>query len=164
MKIKMGELNLDEQGDKTMREIIENVIMPDIEKDQKKERDERIKNRKPETYEELIEVLRKEHAETFKDVTLEAQLDKFVDEGEEYQEADDCLNEARELSDMFIVAAGISRFAPRFVEKILIPFLSNQVNKHDDFDKGIIIQLALEKSLINKGRKWSNKGGKLQHK
>lgn len=164
MKVKMGELNLDEHGGMTLKEMMDKVIMPDIEKDQKKDREERIKNRKPETYEELIEVLRKEHAETFKDITLEAQLDKFVDEGEEYQEADNCLNEARELSDMFIVAAGISRFAPRFVEKILIPFLANQVNKHDDFDKGMIIQLALEKSLINKNRKWSNKGGKWQHK
>lgn len=80
MKVKMGELNLDEHGGMTLKEMMDKVIMPDIEKDQKKERDERIKNRKPETYGELMAILTKEHTETFKDITLEAQLDKFIDE------------------------------------------------------------------------------------
>ena len=164
MKVKMGELNLDEHGDKTMKEIIENVILPDIKKDKQKDSKNRIENRKPETYEELIEILKKEHEETFKDVTLWAQLDKFVDEQEEYENADNCLEEAREMADMFIVAAGIARFAPNFVQEFIVPTLVDKIDEQDEYGKGLITYLALEKSLINKNRKWDKKGGKYQHK
>lgn len=164
MKIQMGELNEKECENKTMKEIIETVIMPDILKKQKAETEKRLDNRKPEDYHEMMKVLIKEHLETFKDITLEAQLDKFVDELSEYEEADSCLNEAREMADMFIVAAGVARFAPRFVEECLMPFLAEKVEERKDFSKEIIIDLALEKSLINKQRKWEKKGGKYQHK
>ena len=152
MKIKMGKLNSEDCENKTMKEIIETVIMPDIMKKEIKNREENIAARKP------------EHTETFKDITLEAQLDKFVDEQHEYEEAEGCLNEARELADMFIVAAGVARFAPRFVEECLIPLLDDTVREREEFSKEIIIDLALEKSLINKQRKWEKKGGKYQHK
>lgn len=164
MKIKMGKLNSEDCENKTMKEIIETVIMPDIMKKEIKNREENIAARKPETYGELIAILTKEHTETFKDITLEAQLDKFVDEQHEYEEAEGCLNEARELADMFIVAAGVARFAPRFVDECLIPLLDDTVREREEFSKEIIIDLALEKSLINKQRKWEKKGGKYQHK
>ena len=164
MTLKVGKLNSEDCENKTMKEIIETVIMPDIMKKEKKSREENIEARKPETYGELMAILTKEHTETFKDITLEAQLDKFIDEQDEYEDADNCLDEAREMADMFIVAAGIARFAPRFVEKFVVPVLIDKIEDNEEFTKGIITRLALEKSLINKERKWDKKGGKYQHK
>lgn len=125
---------------------------------------ENVVNRTPEKWYELVDILVKEHEETFKNITLEAQLDKFVDEHEEYMEADNPLDEARELADKIIVAAGIARFAPRFVKKYLIPTIVADIDECDEYGKGLVTQLALEKSIINKNRDWSKKGGKYQHK
>lgn len=125
---------------------------------------ENVVNRTPEKWSELVDILVKEHEETFKNITLEAQLDKFVDEHEEYMEADNPLDEARELADKIIVAAGIARFAPRFVKKYLIPTIVDDIKGSDEYGNGLITQLALEKSIINKNRDWSKKGGKYQHK
>lgn len=159
MKIEMGKLNSEDCENKTMKEIIEAVIMPDIQK----KAENRIGNREPKNFDELIEILKKEHTETFKDITLEAQLDKFVDEQDEYEEADNCLNEAREIADMIIVAAGVARFAPRFVKEVLKPYILKKMGEEENFNS-IIAYMALEKSLINKERKWEKKGGKYQHK
>lgn len=123
-----------------------------------------VNDRSFETWEELLAILKKEHEETFKDVNLEAQLDKFIDEQEEYEESENCLEEAREMADMFIAAAGIARFAPRFVEKFISPMLDKIIEESDDYSKCLVAQLALEKSLINKERKWNKNGGKYQHK
>lgn len=125
---------------------------------------ENIENRTPEKWSELVDILVKEHEETFKNITLEAQLDKFVDEHEEYMEANNPLDEARELADKIIVAAGIARFAPRFVKKYLIPTIVDDIEDSDEYGNGLITQLALEKSIINKNRDWSKKDGKYQHK
>ena len=125
---------------------------------------ENIENRTPEKWSELIDILVKEHEETFKNVTLEAQLDKFVDEHDEYMEAENPLDEARELADKIIVAAGIARFAPRFVKQYLMPTIVNDIKDSDEYGNGLITQLALEKSIINKNSDWSKKGGKYQHK
>ena len=159
MKMKMDELNLEEHGDMTLKEMVDKVIVPDIQK----EVENRIGHREPKNFDELIEILKKEHTETFKDITLEAQLDKFVDEQHEYEEADNCLNEARELADMIIVAAGVARFAPRFVKEVLKPYLRKEMGE-DGRLNSIIAYMSLEKSLINKNRKWEKKGGKYQHK
>lgn len=158
MKIEMGKLNEKECENKTMKEIIDTVIMPDIQK----EAENRNGHREPKNFDELIEILKKEHTETFKDITLEAQLDKFVDEQHEYEEADNCLNEARELADMIIVAAGVARFAPRFVKEVLKPYIRKEMGE-DGRLSSIIAYMALEKSLINKERKWDKKEGKYQH-
>lgn len=151
---------------KTIKEIVETVIMPDIMKKEKKSREENIEARTPEKWSELIEILKKEHTETFKDVTLEAQLDKFVDEQEEFEQADNCLEEARELADMIIVAAGVARFAPRFVDEVIKPYIEKKIGKDEGLNS-IIAYMALEKSLINKKRKWKKlstvNGVKYQH-
>lgn len=139
-------------------------MMEELTKDVSEENQENIDNRTPEKWGELIKILKKEHEETFKDITLEAQLDKFVDEYEEYMEADNPLDEARELADMMVVAAGVARFAPRFVKKYLIPTIVDDIKDSDEYGNGLITQLALEKSIINKNRDWSKKGGKYQHK
>ena len=109
-------------------------------------------------------ILTKEHEETFKDITLEDQLDKFVDELEEYNEAENPLDEARELADLFIVAAGVARFAPRFAKEFMVDKIINMIDEEDEYGRVLITHLALEKSLINKNRDWSKKGGKYQHK
>lgn len=139
-------------------------MMEELTKDVSEENQENIDNRTPEKWGELIKILKKEHEETFKDITLEAQLDKFVDEYEEYQDADNPLDEARELADMMVVAAGVARFAPRFVDEFLVHRIVDLINKNDEYGNGLITQLALEKSIINKNRDWSKKGGKYQHK
>lgn len=146
-----------------LKEIFEKVIMPDIMKKEKKSREENIESREPKNFGELIDILKKEHEETFKDVTLEAQLDKFVDEQQEYEDAENCLEEARELADMIIVAAGIARFAPRFVDEVIIPYILREIGDENNLNS-VICYMALEKSLINKDRKWDKKGGKYQHK
>lgn len=143
-----------------LKDVIEKVIIPDI---MKKSREENIEARNPKNFGELIDILKKEHEETFKDITLDAQLDKFVDEQQEYENAENCLEEARELADMIIVAAGIARFAPRFVEKVLKPYIEKKMGEENNLNS-IIAYMALEKSLINKGRKWDKTGGKYQHK
>ena len=152
---------------KTIKDIVETVIMPDIEKDREKDREKRIQQRHPSSFEELIEVLKKEHEETFKDITLPAQLDKFVDEQEECEKAPNCLEEAREIADMIIVAAGIARFTPRFVEKVIKPYINEKIGESDELHS-LICYMALEKSLINKERKWkkviTENGVKYQHK
>lgn len=152
---------------KTLKEIVETVIMPDIMKKEKKSREENIEARTPEKWSELIEILKKEHTETFKDVTLEAQLDKFVDEQEEFEQAENCLEEARELADMIIVAAGIARFSPRFVDEVIKPYIQRKIGDEEDNLNSIIAYMALEKSLINKKRKWKKlstvNGVKYQH-
>lgn len=163
MKIEMGKLNEKDCENKTMKEIIETVIMPDIMKKEKKSREENIEAREPKNFGELIDILKKEHEETFKDVALEAQLDKFVDEQEEYKNAENCLEEARELADMIIVAAGIARFAPRFVYEVILPYILRNIGDEEDI-YSVICYMALEKSLINKERKWNKKDGKYQHK
>lgn len=148
---------------KTIREIIQENILPGLKEYKNSKKEDRIKKREPGNFNELIEILKKEHEETFKDITLEAQLDKFVDEQEEYENAENCLEEARELADMIIVAAGIARFAPRFVEKVLKPYIRSKMGEENNLNS-IIAYMALEKSLINKERKWSKKDGKYQHK
>lgn len=163
MTMKVKELDTKECENKTIKEIVENVIMPDILKKKEENREANIAARKPENYSELMAILIKEHEETFKDITLEAQLDKFIDEQDEFEEADNCLDEARELADMFIVAAGVARFAPRFVKNCLVPVLVDIAEEHKEFGRGMVTQLALEKSLINKNRKWAKKNGKYQH-
>lgn len=146
-----------------LKDVIETVIMPDIMKKREKSREENIEARDPKNFGELIDILKKEHEETFKDITLEAQLDKFVDEQQEYENAENCLEEARELADMIIVAAGIARFAPRFVDEVIKPYIGEKIGKENNLNS-IIAYMALEKSLINKERKWDKKGGKYQHK
>lgn len=79
-------------------------------------------------------------------------------------EAENPLDEARELADKIIVAAGIARFAPRFVKQYLMPTIVNDITENDEYGNSLITQLALEKSIINKNRDWSKKGGKYQHK
>lgn len=148
---------------KTIREIIQENILPDLKEYKNSKKEDCIKKRQPGNFNELIEILKKEHEETFKDITLEAQLDKFVDEQEEFEQAENCLEEARELADMIIVAAGVARFAPRFVEKVLKPYIEKKIGKENNLNS-IIVYMALEKSLINKERKWSKKDGKYQHK
>lgn len=163
MTLKVGKLNSEDCENKTIKDIIETVIMPDIMKKEKKSREENIEARNPENFGELIAILKKEHEETFKDVTLEAQLDKFVDEQQEFINADNCLDEARELADMIIVAAGIARFAPRFVDEVIHPYIQRKIGDEEKINS-VICYMALEKSLINKERKWDKKGGKYQHK
>lgn len=152
---------------KTIKQIVQENILPDIKKRYNSEKEERLKNREPKNWSELIEILKKEHTETFKDVTLEAQLDKFVDEQQEFIDADNCLEEARELADMIIVAAGVARFAPRFVEKVIKPYIQRKIGDEEKINS-VICYMALEKSLINKKRKWkklsTETGVKYQHK
>lgn len=148
---------------KTIREIIQENILPGLKEYKNSKKEDRIKKREPANFNELIEILKKEHEEIFKDITLEAQLDKFVDEQEEYENAENCLEEARELADMIIAATGVARFAPRFVEKVLKPYIEKKMGEEKNLNS-IIAYMALEKSLINKERKWSKKDGKYQHK
>lgn len=148
---------------KTIKEIIQENILPDIKKYKNSEKEERLKNRTPNNWGELIDILKKEHEETFKDITLDAQLDKFVDEQQELIDADNCLEESREIADMIIVAAGIARFAPRFVDKVIRPYIQEKIGVNDKVNS-IICYMALDKSLINKERKWAKKNGKYQHK
>lgn len=151
---------------KTIKEIIQENILPEIEKSHNSEKEKRIKERTPEKWSELVEILKKEHTETFKDVTLEAQLDKFVDEQQEFINADNYLEEARELADMIIVAAGIARFAPRFVDEVIHPYIQRKIGDEEKINS-VICYMALEKSLINKKRKWKKlstvNGVKYQH-
>lgn len=157
---KKKELDFDKIKNMSIENILKDVIIPDHEKDV----EDNINNRKPETYSELMAILKKEHEETFKDITLEAQLDKFVDEFEEYKDAENPLDEARELADLLIVAAGVARFAPRFAKDFMVDKIIDMIDESDEYGKGLVTHLALEKSLINKQRDWSKKGGKYQHK
>lgn len=106
-----------------------------------------IKNRKPVNYNELMAILTKEHEETFKDITLEAQLDKFVDELEEYNEAENPLDEARELADLFIVAAGVARFAPRFAKEFMVDKIIDMIDEEDEYGRALLLTLLWKNHL-----------------
>lgn len=110
----------------------------------------------------IFEKLQKDHVKTFKDIDLYSQLDKLCDEFDEYLEAENALDIAREYADMIIVIVGIGRFHPRLAYEYLMTNLIKQIID-DDFDIELVLQLALEKSDINKKRKWKKLNGKYQH-
>lgn len=91
------------------------------------------------------------HEDTFKDATLEGQIDKFMKEWQEWQESRDIY----ELADMYIVACGIARFD----SVLAIDYF---------FDISVIgtkgLQEAVdEKMKINRQRKWNFENGQYQH-
>lgn len=98
------------------------------------------------------------HKKTFPDATLSGQLKKFVEEKEEYENADRS-HRLEELADMFIVACGISRFdmwqgAAALSE---VQFLFSH------HDKRNVLKTIDKKMAINRKRKWSGTNGMYRH-
>jgi len=99
------------------------------------------------------------HAKTFPDATLAGQNDKFIAEMREWEASGK--GDVLELADMFIVAAGMSRFstmAAMLAFGVVFAERKNHFSKHD-------LQMAIDRKMkINRARKWDFADGKYQHK
>lgn len=97
----------------------------------------------------------------FPDATLSKQLEKYLDERDEFQAATKNRDRVTELADMFIVGCNVSRFsayaALECFEDIAYLIRMNGISRHK-FHKAID-----EKMAVNKKRKWNTLGGKYQH-
>ena len=108
------------------------------------------------TFSTLFEKVVEVHKKLFPDATLQSQCDKFNEEFEEFKQAEAEEDICAEFADMFIVAAGISRFSPglgEFIAKSMI----------DVPDKVQFANAIVDKMNKNIDRKWDNKNGFYKH-
>lgn len=114
-------------------------------------------NKKHESIASIVEWQEK----TFPEATLSKQLEKYMDERDEFLAALSRKDRLIELADMFIVACGISRFssysALECFEDIAWLTRINEISRY-------AMTKAIDKKMaINRRRKWNSLGGKYQH-
>ncbi len=108
---------------------------------------------------ETIETIARWHSETFKDATLDGQIEKFYEELNEYNEE----TNLQELADMFIVACGISRFdsvvALEYFDVVFKALLDWKT-----FGCRVLLQTVIdEKMQKNRKRVWNKTGNGTYH-
>ena len=100
------------------------------------------------------------HAETFPDATLEGQIEKYVEEQNEYIESD--YKDIKELADMFIVACGVARFdmceGLYYIADVFDWFNEDATISWDDLFKAVS-----EKMTVNRQRTWHKEEGLYKH-
>lgn len=109
---------------------------------------------------ETIDTIIRWHSETFKDATLDGQIEKWNEESKEFRETQ--YTDAHELADMFIVACGIARFDINmglycFAE--IYDFLGSDI----PFDIKELIKAVNEKMQKNRKRIWNKTGNGTYH-
>lgn len=117
---------------------------------------EYIKLEEDDTFSTLFDKVVEVHKKLFPDATLESQCAKFDEEYEEFEQAETDEDICGEYADMFIVAAGITRFNSglgNFIARNMID-VPNKVQ----FANAII-----DKMNKNIDRKWDNKDGLYKH-
>lgn len=107
---------------------------------------------------ETIHSIAQWHIDTFPDATALGQEEKFYDEYREYRKNLDL----SELADMFIVAAGMTRFDGVPVMTFFKIILSEA--GLGGYTQRILAKAVDEKMAINRARKWNFANGKYQHK
>lgn len=109
---------------------------------------------------ESIKSIAEWHEKTFPDATLLGQREKFYKEKLEWY-ASGCAD-ITELADMFIVAAGMTRFAG--IESMFcMRSVDNELK--DSIFATIALEEAVDKKMeINRQRKWNFENGQYQHK
>lgn len=108
---------------------------------------------------ETIKSIIEWHEQTFPDVTLEGQLQKYQDELQELAESN--YKDITELADMFIVACGICRFSlARGMAAFwkVVDLTARMLLINEQFEAAVN-----KKMQINRNRKWSKGKGNYQH-
>lgn len=99
--------------------------------------------------------------ETFPQATLSKQLEKYMDEREEFLSAIKRKDKLTELADLFIVACNVSRFssyaALECFEDIAWLMRVSEISRY------AMTRAVDKKMAINRRRKWNPLGGKYQH-
>lgn len=99
--------------------------------------------------------------ETFPQATLSKQLEKYMDEREEFLSAITRREKLIELADLFIVACNVSRFssyaALECFEDIAWLMRVSEISKY------AMTRAVDKKMATNRRRKWDSLGGKYQH-
>ena len=98
--------------------------------------------------------------ETFGDnITLEGQLEKFLDERKEWLESD--RKDLSELADLMIVASSVARFS--LVDAALCFAHIDAELKLSGFSADDLETAINKKMAINRKRKWKKQGNSYQH-
>lgn len=109
---------------------------------------------------ETILTIAKWSEETFGDnITLEGQLEKFLDERKEWLESD--RKDLSELADLTIVASSVARFS--LVDAALCFAHIDTELKLSGFSADDLETTINNKMAINRNRKWNKIGNKFQH-
>ena len=120
---------------------------------------------------ETIETIVKWNKETFPDTNLEEQLQKFINESKEFEEADDEFSKLKELADCYIVSFGLLRFnnleSLGFVYSALCSIF-NKVKQANLLYNSDVFEMLLWKEInskmaINRKRKWHKVNGEYRH-
>ena len=113
------------------------------------------------TFSTLFDKVVEVHKKLFPDATLQSQCDKYDEEFEEFENAKDGEKIYDEFADMFIVAAGISRFNKHLGEhlsQLMVKSLGDNNKMRFDFADAIV-----NKMNKNIDRKWDNTDGLYKH-
>lgn len=109
---------------------------------------------------ETILTIAKWSEETFEDnITLEGQLEKFLDERKEWLESD--RKDLSELADLTIVASSVARFS--LIDAALCFAHIDAELKLSGFSADDLETAINKKMQINRKRKWSVGKGNYQH-
>lgn len=98
----------------------------------------------------------------FPDARMTKQLEKFLEEEQEFDAAIKRQDKLTELADMFIVACNVSRFNS-IVAGGLFCLVHIKAEKHK-FSSHKLQKAVDDKMAINRRRQWNSLGGKYQHK
>lgn len=120
-----------------------------------------IKLEEHDTFSTLFDKVVEVHKKLFPNATLESQCNKYDEEYEEFDKAEDGEDICFEFADLFIVAAGIARFSKHLGEhigKLLVQSL----------DDNLYLRKSLADAIVNKmnkniDRKWDIKNGLYKH-
>ena len=113
------------------------------------------------TFSTLFDKVVEVHKKLFPDATLQSQCDKYDEEYEEFDNADDGEEVCYEYADMFIVAAGISRFNKHlgeYLSQLMVKSLGDSSKMRMEFAEAIV-----DKMNKNIDRKWNNNNGLYKH-
>lgn len=111
---------------------------------------------------ETSKTIQKWHEESFPDVTLNGQFEKFKEELREYMAAQTDEEKLFELADMAIaVMGGIRRFDEEYAKELI--FMVYEDATEDGFDMMELWDAIQKKMEINRRRKWTKKEGQYKH-
>lgn len=120
-----------------------------------------IKLEEDDTFSTLFDKVVEVHKKLFPDATLQSQCDKYDEEYEEFEHAEDGEDICYEFADMFIVAAGISRFNKHLGEhlsKLMVRSLGDNDKMRMDLANAVVAKMNK-----NIDRKWDNVDGFYKH-
>lgn len=113
------------------------------------------------TFSTLFDKVVEVHKKLFPDAILQSQCDKYDEEFEEFENAKDGEEICNEFADMFIVAAGISRFNKHLgahLGQLMVKSLGDDNKMRMDLAEAVVAKMNK-----NIDRKWDNVDGFYKH-